>query len=475
MAHPDHDQVIGRLVGARLRRTTERRAGGGAMTQAHPDAESWAAYVDGGLLPAEVTSLDEHLSGCASCRRLVAALAPEVSAGVVASTSLADVPAAARATILRFPQRRKILAWASIAAALLLAVVTFRTVSWQGRNAPVLEMAERGPAADAAPTAAMAPAPASGPTDRLARKRSEPSREVAAPPRGAPPNAAPARSPAKPEEDKRLTDAARAAVPAQAPAVGPTSTPAVNTRQVPLQTNAIAGAARPHGPLATQAANQQQNAPAQQASAAPPPGTPATPVAVVAAPPPPAPAPAAAPARAQGDAGAARERRANEQQSAREAGQLTESVIVSGGRADAAASNPGAKDELAKAAFAAPLPSFAEPGGRLQWRIAGGRTLESSSDGGTTWNPRFEAGRGDRLRAGTAPAIDSAWAVGERGLVLRLSVPGRWTAVARPDPAAALVAVSATDGRSARVTAADGRVFETADGGATWTPAGGPQ
>jgi photosystem II stability/assembly factor-like uncharacterized protein len=30
--------------------------------------------------------------------------------------------------------------------------------------------------------------------------------------------------------------------------------------------------------------------------------------------------------------------------------------------------------------------------------------------------------------------------------------------------------VSATDGRSARVTAADGQVFDTADGGATWTP-----
>ena len=80
--------------------------------------------------------------------------------------------------------------------------------------------------------------------------------------------------------------------------------------------------------------------------------------------------------------------------------------------------------------------------------------------------------RGDRLRAGTAPAIDSAWAVGERGLVLRLHGAGRLDARCR--------AAGDGDARSrcrppartsARVTAADGRVFETADGGATWTPA----
>ena len=120
-------------------------------------------------------------------------------------------------------------------------------------------------------------------------------------------------------------------------------------------------------------------------------------------------------------------------------------------------------------AAASTLSSFAEPGGRLLWRIADGRRLESSSDGGTTWMERHTA-RGDRLRAGTAPSIDSAWAVGERGLVLRFSVPGGWAAVSRP-AASSLIAVSATGAQSARVTAEDGRVFETADGGATWTPA----
>jgi photosystem II stability/assembly factor-like uncharacterized protein len=43
-----------------------------------------------------------------------------------------------------------------------------------------------------------------------------------------------------------------------------------------------------------------------------------------------------------------------------------------------------------------------------------------------------------------------------------------WRRVAFPEEAA-LVAVSATDDQTATVTAADGRTFETADGGRTWT------
>jgi hypothetical protein len=192
----------------------------------------------------------------------------------------------------------------------------------------------------------------------------------------------------------------------------------------------------------------------------------------------------------QAEAAVARERRANEQVA--EAVTTTSRPAASVAKAPEPARSQAAgadresqfrsKDEAAKAAVlgyvASPvlLPSFAEPGGRLRWRIADGRQLESSSDGGTTWKPRYTA-RGDRLRAGTAPAIDSAWAVGERGLVLRFSVPGDWAAVSRAG-SMALVAVTATDARSARVTAVDGSVFETIDGGATWTPAApgaGPQ
>jgi hypothetical protein len=269
--------------------------------------------------------------------------------------------------------------------------------------------------------------------------------------------------------------------------------PAGDARNIQLQTNTVAAGARPRGPIASQQANQQAGTPQQYAQTAPAPAPanspppPATTVAKAAAP---VPAPAAAPAAPPAPADAAavtRERRANEPS----APQVAETVTITssgvGARRASARPEPersqaaGAeregqalsKDEARRAAAFSSvmlaLPSFAEPGGRLRWRIADGRRLESSSDGGTTWTGQYTA-RDERLRAGTAPAIDSAWAVGERGLVLRFAVPGGWTAVSRP-AAATLIAVSATGAQSARVTADDGRVFETADGGATWSPA----
>ena len=205
--------------------------------------------------------------------------------------------------------------------------------------------------------------------------------------------------------------------------------------------------------------------------------------------------PVAPPAQADAAAASPRERSANEQPTSQVAETVTITGSAAGARRTSARPQPernqaagaeregqaASKDEAAQfkafgsVAATSALPSFAEPGGRLRWRIADGRRLESSSDGGNTWTGQFTARA--RLRAGTAPAIDSAWAVGEGGLVLRFVVPGGWAEVARPAPAT-LVAVSATSGLAARVTADDGRVFETADGGVTWTPGApgaGPQ
>jgi hypothetical protein len=282
----------------------------------------------------------------------------------------------------------------------------------------------------------------------------------------------------------------------------PAEAPAAAGRNAQGQLNAAPAVARPRGPLANQQAINQQAPNPQapnpqaakqragneqaateekktlQAEAAPaPPPSPAAPVAQ--APP--------QLARAEPAVADARERQASAQPEAglAESVTITSSTAASGGARKAppsgrrqakAAELEGAKskDEIAKpappglAAFTATPTAFAEPGGRLQWRIAAGRRLESSSDGGNKWTSQYTA-RGP-LRAGIAPAIDSAWAVGDGGLVLRFVVPGGWAEVSRP-AAAALIAVSATGVQSARVTADDGRVFETADGGATWTPA----
>src|SRR5204863_5008240 len=115
MAHPDHDQVIGRLAGARLRGTAERRAVSGRASEVHPDAETWAAYVDGGLDADEVARLETHLGTCATCRRLVAVLMPEVTSGTAPAVDPADAPVPSRGVVIPFP-RRQVFAWMAAAA-----------------------------------------------------------------------------------------------------------------------------------------------------------------------------------------------------------------------------------------------------------------------------------------------------------------------------------------------------------------------
>jgi hypothetical protein len=456
MAHPDSDQVIGRLAGARLGRMT---APAGELC---PEPEELAAYVDGGLAPDEAARLEIHLAGCASCRRLLAALVPEPAAGIAAE------PAVRSGVVLPFPQRR-IVVWMSAAAALLVAVTLWsvsrlsepastRMASAPAEQAPGEPRAADAPLAPAAPSAggsarAATPAPedeappAAMPVSKVAEPRA--SVDEQKPSAAARDRAGAGQASAR--EAKRLADATASALEERV---------AQGQRQIPAQTNtAAAGVSRPRGPLAQQASNAAQNV-----QNVPP----------VAAPPPPAPAAAPSPPPPAAEAAARRE------------------TVVTGaeaaGRADAAADGRLAKAEpvvgLARsketdaalggrAAFsiagASAVPSFAEPEGRLQWRIAGGTRLESSSDGGTSWRERHRSRV--RLRAGSAPAIDAAWAVGDGGLVLRFTVPGEWAAVTRPAEVT-LIDVSASSATAARVVAADGRVFETTDAGRTWQPAG---
>jgi hypothetical protein len=440
MAHPDHDQVIGRLVGARLRGTAEPRPGGAPPAARHPDVETWAAYADGGLRPEEAAELDAHLAGCTVCRQLVAAFAPEVSTGAAVPAGTPDLPAAGPAAVLPFP-RRHVFAWMGVAAA-LFGAVTLWSVSRLGGDAPVSEGAVASrPTAAAVPRSDRAPDAGGAPAIDAPVATGRAGDLAATAPRTTPPS--PGRDQQRdPATLQRLRQPAaeRAAFGAQPPA----------------------DEKRPAQPTTRQQKASGPAPPAESSVTAPTAAAPPLPV-------PQAPAPSAVAAAAPD----ARQERANEQ----EVAGVTASAAYADGRAAASdvMVTTGATSRRAAPASAAALPSFAEPDGRLRWRIANGRRLESSSDGGITWNLRHTV-RGGLLRAGAAPSIDSAWVVGERGLVLRLAVPGGWTVVS-PPAAVALIAVSATGAQSARVTAADGRIFETVDGGATWTPVsvGGPQ
>jgi hypothetical protein len=124
--------------------------------------------------------------------------------------------------------------------------------------------------------------------------------------------------------------------------------------------------------------------------------------------------------------------------------------------------------------------------GALQ-QIAAGNVTTVAADGVARWRRRGAAiefaGRADAsfaaaavpggaadVSSGSAPGGTVCWFVGRAGLVLVTTDGLRFTRT--PAPASIdLTAVTATDARSAIVTAADGRRFRTTDGGATWSVA----
>ena len=127
-----------------------------------------------------------------------------------------------------------------------------------------------------------------------------------------------------------------------------------------------------------------------------------------------------------------------------------------------------AKDERLqlKARAAAPADTIVSPDPNSRWRM-NGRSIERSTDGGRTWKSQ-PPGTDLDLNAGSSPAPAVCWIVGKGGLVL-LSTDGEtWRRLSFPDASVDLVAVTAIDGLTATVTAANGRVYRTLDAGRSW-------
>jgi hypothetical protein len=109
--------------------------------------------------------------------------------------------------------------------------------------------------------------------------------------------------------------------------------------------------------------------------------------------------------------------------------------------------------------------SVPSPNAAIQWRV-NGSLVERTTDGGSTWTAPSSL-PGGSITSGSAPGATVCWLVGREGTVLRTTDGTNWSRISFPEPVD-LVAVGAVSAQTATVTAADGRVFATANGGQSW-------
>ena len=129
-------------------------------------------------------------------------------------------------------------------------------------------------------------------------------------------------------------------------------------------------------------------------------------------------------------------------------------------RATAAPAKPTLEKRLGVSASL----EISSPDPRRRWRAIAGR-IERSEDAGASWIavPASD----ESITGGTAPSGSTCWLIGANGLVLVSSDGITFARVPIPERVD-LAAITATDARTATVTAADGRRFSTADAGLTW-------
>jgi Putative zinc-finger len=142
-------------------------------------------------------------------------------------------------------------------------------------------------------------------------------------------------------------------------------------------------------------------------------------------------------------------------------------------RRDAAARSViGAPQSLLKSATAVNAVAIQSPDPAISWRFVQRETstdVEHTADGGASWQRQQTPG--GLVTAGGSPGASICWLVGRSGLVMLTRDGGAtWSRTTPPD-VVDLVGIAPIDGLSATVTAADGRLFRTADGGQTWVPA----
>lgn len=121
-------------------------------------------------------------------------------------------------------------------------------------------------------------------------------------------------------------------------------------------------------------------------------------------------------------------------------------------------------DSQRRARVAGPI-EIVSPDPSRRWRV-NGASIERSEDSGASWLAVHQI-PGDTITGGIAPAGSICWLIGANGVVL-MTADGTTFARVPILERVALTGITATDARSATVTAADGRRFRTDDSGRTW-------
>jgi hypothetical protein len=377
------------------------------------DIETLAAWCDGALAPSERSFAEAHVARCARCQSLLAVMArtaPEAAAPRTWSLRqwlMMLAPAAA----------------ATAAVALWFAVEPRRTEM----DAPAVQMAARAPEAEhqsAPKTEAL--------TANAAVNR--PDKEVA------PVDASPAVA-----DERRQVAAGKDAA---------TVVPGARARQEAVDTLAAVNEEKKR---------EFAKAAGERSADAPPPSPPPPPAARPAEVPAPAPASPTTTAQAPLVQVQQAPARADQQQSDQSFRASAPVGGVAAGRGGGGALTRTAMNDMAAVRLV-----VASPDAAVQWRIVSERIVQQSTDKGTTWATQYTVEGQASIVAASAPAVNVAWLVGRSGLVLMTSDGRTWRRLVFP-AAVDLTAVAAIDARSAIVTAADRRVFTTADGGQTWT------
>ena len=399
------------------------------------DAESLAAWMEGGLTAEARAAVEQHAAGCVRCQALLASMA---------RTEI-DVESK--------PWWRSLTAkWLVPVAAVATALVVWISVGQERAPLPAPQPSSAAASRSASPPepAAVAPsaAPAVPPSASADAFADKPARQLAQ----TDPDAR-----ARQELDKlerRRQDDSRAATEQQKPAA---------------TANAVAGGIE-GGIAASPRAQGQTGADAAARSAAPSP-PPALPVpapgpplsglqAPVAPPPPPSATATTAEAKRAAPAGIA-----ETVTIAREAPK----ELAAGAGGGAGGGRGGGGGGVNGIEIRSPDPTY-------RWRILPATSIQRSTDGGTTWasvDPLTSATRGNSgattvLTGGSSPSRDVCWLVGRAGVVLLSTNGATWQR--RPFPETAdLTSVRASSATNAVVMTADGRQFLTIDGGATWS------